>query len=44
MATPRYSEYHFAFECGTVVTLRLPSNITAVQVHVAAVGHTPAGA
>ncbi len=43
MDEPRFTEYHFAFECGTRISLRLPSNITSVQVHVAPVGQTPSG-
>jgi hypothetical protein len=43
MAEPRYTEHHFAFACGTQVSLRLPPNITSVQVHIAPVGGTPAG-
>ncbi len=35
---PRYTEHHFVFECGTRVWLRLPPNITSVQVHIAPVG------
>lgn len=38
-----YREYCMVFECGTVVTLRLPRNITRVQIDIRCVGSTPAG-
>jgi hypothetical protein len=43
MSASRYTEHTFVFECGTVVSLRLPPNITSVQVHIAPVGQTSAG-